>query len=226
VTRADKWLTMNLAFSWKWWLILPFLLLLGACAEEEEEVALLPPDPPQPSWGPVDEPDLPIPSWMNPDSLIRQWTDTFVAGIRTDTSDGRENFVFFPERFSPLDSITYTIEDGQITAMWGRFSPPAQELFLEYYFLNGDLRYIRHREWNLRPENSGAREMNFFLREGELFFVRDRKTVLEIGEPPARIAFHRLRPSQRPREDLVAEMEAHRSYVLDKVAEDLEKRRR
>lgn len=202
-----------------WYVVFAVLLVFAACVDQEDEVDALPPDPPQPAWGPVDEPDLPIPAWMNPDSLIRQWTDTFVAGIKTDTSEGRLNFVFYPKRFSITDSITYTVENGQITSMWARFSPPAQELFLEYYFLDGDLRYIRHREWNLRPENSGAREMNFFLKEGELYFVRDRKTVLEIGEPPARIAFHRLRPSQRPREDLVAEMEANRPYVLEKVAE-------
>lgn len=197
--------------------LLPLLGLLWMAGCEEPLDEPLPAEPEQPTWGVVDEPDLPVPEWMNPDSLIRQWTDTLVGSIKTDTLQGRRRVVLYPATFTPIDSVAYTVEGGNLTSIIARFTPPAQELYLEYYFHEGDLRYVRHREWNLRPENVGAREMNFFFKEGELFFVRDRKTALEIGEPPARIAFHRLRPSQRPREELLDEVQVYWPMVREMV---------
>lgn len=207
------------------------LLLAAACVEEpEEQTAPAEEETVQEEgelkypehWGDPNEPLLPVPAWWSQDSLRWQETDTLVVHMRTDETPSQKRGVIYPGTYTPMDSIAYTVEKGHLTSIIARYSPPAQELYLEYYFKDGDLRYVRHREWNMRPENCGAREMNMFLENGDMFFARERKTSLDIGEPPARIAFRRLQPSQRSKEEMIREMEAHWPRVREAVMSRLE----
>lgn len=201
--------------------LLLFTGIFLGCKEKPKEKKI---EEPLPEWGMIDEEDLPIPDWMDADSLKRQWTDTLVAYMKTEDNDSIKRYVIYPNSFRESDSIAYTVQNNKIASAIVRYTRPAQELFLEYYFQDGDLRYIRHREWTQRPENVGAREMNFFLEKNNLYFVRERKTPLNIGEPPARIAFRELQPSQRPKKELIREMEIYWPKVWETIQKDFQQR--
>ncbi len=205
-------------------LLLGIMLMLVAQACKEES-SVEPVKMKINNWGVMDvEDDLPIPDWMDKDSLIRQWTDTLVSTMRTDEGENRTRYVIFPNTFAETDSIAYTVVNNQITSIIARHTKPAHELFLEYYYSEGDLRYARQREWTQRPENCGAREINFFLKNKNIFYVRERKTVLDFGEPPARIGFYSLQPSQRPKQELIDDLNAYLPLVTDIVEKDYQMR--
>lgn len=215
-------------------LILFALLALAAvaCTQEgkqeprpkQEEEPALPRYPSADNFGVIDEPDKPVPAWMDGDVQRRSLVDTMVGYIRMEDHQNVRRYVIYPKAYSERDSIVYTLRDGVMEGIIVRFSPPAQEIYLEYYFENGDMRYARRREWNLRPENVGAREIGIFLQKGEMFFVRERRVELDLGEAPARIAFRELQPSQRPKEEIQREYEEYWPKVRDLIAEDIAKR--
>lgn len=188
----------------------------------EEELVQEESADPMADWCSDKGPDVPVPDWMRKDTLIIAWTDTMVGKVQFDNTKGSRRYVVFTDTFGPADSIEYVVKDGKLWGIIARYSPPAQELIIEYYFHDGDLRYIRHREWNKRPENYGALEFGFFFEKGELYYVRDRYvTDLEIWEPPARLACKKLRPSHIPREQLESEYKKFITGVMDKVKADM-----
>lgn len=191
---------------------------------KKEEEPVLPRYPSADNFGVIDEPDKPVPAWMDPDVQRRSLVDSMVGYIRMEDHENVSRHVIYPKTYQDRDSIVYTLRGDVLEGIIVRFSPPAQEIYLEYYFEGGDMRYARRREWNLRPENAGAREIGIFLEGGEMWFVRERKVDLDIGEAPARIAFRELQPSQRPREVLQKEFEEYWPTVRDLVAKDIAER--
>lgn len=215
-------------------LTLSILIALSAVAcqpeNKKEQVAskddepVLPRYPSADNFGVIDEPDKPVPAWMDSVVQRRSLVDTMVGYIRMEDHDNVRRYVIYPEIFRESDSIVYTLRGDVMEGIITRLSPPAQEIYLEYYFEDGDMRYARRREWNLRPENSGAREVGIFLQDGDMWFVRERKVDLDLGEAPARIAFRELQPSQRPREMIQKEFEEYWPKVRDLIAQDIARR--
>ncbi len=175
-------------------------------------------------WGEVEEPDLPIPDWMEKDTVKRKLTDTLVAYAISYATDSTQRYVLYPTIYSENDSIAYTILNNRLSNIITRITRPALELYLEYYFADGDLKYIRHREWNQRPENCGAREINFYLENKTINFVRERHVVLDLNEPPARIAFKKLQPSQRTIDVLTKDKDEYWPAIIGIVEKDLQMR--
>jgi hypothetical protein len=175
-------------------------------------------------FGEIEEPDLPVPNWMDKDTLKRKKIDTLAAYAISYATDSTQHYVIYPDFYSENDSISYTMLNHQLSTILARITRPTVELYLEYYFDDGDLKFIRHREWNQRPENSGAREIHFYLENQRIIFVRERTVSLDLTEPPARIAFKKMQPSQRPIEALNKDKDDYWPKINAFVEEDLNQR--
>lgn len=175
-------------------------------------------------FGEIEEPDLPVPDWMDKDTLKRKRIDTLVAYAISYATDSTKHYVLYPHIYSENDSISYTMLNNQLSNILARISRPTVELYLEYYFADGELKYIRHREWNQRPENSGAREMHFYLENQSITYVLERTVSLDLFEPPARIAFKKIQPSQRSIEALNKDKDDYWPKVYALVEKDISQR--
>ena len=176
-----------------------FLVLLsGSCSQDQESPKSLEKVVDSGRYEPID----PV-SWMKADTVLLAGIDQYVMAVRQMEDEGK----YFSRRIALSaafsDSMDYFLDAGQLIKIQSLNKGPAQELWLEYYLQDGNLVFMRHREWNHRPEASSAREIYFYFRDNELFFALERYLPLQAFQPPIELLDVPLKMSDRPKENLM-----------------------
>jgi len=146
-------------------------------------------------------PNLTDTSPLTKDSTLIAEVDNMVEEIYTTLRAGVnpvETSMNFKEE--EINMSYYDLEDGY--ARWdAKLSPDGFEHYPTFFLKDGEPIYFRFREWNMQS-NIGAGEVLVYLKDGKIFYAKERSMPLAQGQSPVALREKGHVDSKRTRKDL------------------------
>lgn len=131
--------------------------------------------------------------------------------------EGRE-YSFRPAIFNEQDDIRVFEKEGQLVRVVANFFPDSMQLRYVFYLKNGQLAFVRDRHWETTAK-PWSRETLSYLENGEIFCAFERRADLTANMPPTAVLVQPLLPSTRKRSEV---LEGYAPY-WEKVLKAIEK---
>lgn len=125
--------------------------------------------------------------WLRKDTMKIKLIDSLVGVTRDrmykDMTAAKQVLHF---EDAPLDSADVYIYKGELINVSYRYFDPGIEIWNDFFLKDGNVFFMRHREWNKRPEAHSAREVFFYFDNQErLEYAKERYKVLGLDSAPA-----------------------------------------
>lgn len=145
--------------------------------------------------------------WLKKDTLKIQLIDSLVGMTKERVyKDGTAKTVTYYFDNAPVDSADVSTYNGELINVSYRYFDPAQEVWNDIFIRQGEVFFVRHREWNKRPEAHSAREIFFYFQGGQLEYAKERYKVLGPENIPADLLWE-------PMLDYSRTLESAQSYL-------------
>ncbi len=135
----------------------------------------------------VEPEGTPASVWLQKDTTKIKLIDSLVGVTKEriyKDKTAKKMSIYFDD--APVDSAEVSIYKGELINVSYRYFDPAAEVWNDCFLKDGKLFFMRHREWNKRPEAHSAREIFFYFdNEEKLQFAKERYKVLGLQNVPA-----------------------------------------
>ncbi|MCF8238841.1 MAG: hypothetical protein K9I85_11835 [Saprospiraceae bacterium] len=197
-------------------IVLAFLLFLVQSCQEEGAA------PDRKQEAPA---GTPAEVWLHQDTLVLQHIDSLVGVTKArvyQDHTARTETLYFED--APVDSANVSFFNGEMVHVGYRYFDPAREIWNDCFLKDGKMYFMRHREWNKRPEAHSAREIFFYFDDQEsLQYARERYKVLGPQNIPADLLWEPMVDYPRTLEDAMTYVNHFwpkmRAHIQQKVKE-------
>ena len=108
-----------------------------------------------------------------------------------------------PHVYHENDDIRVFEKDGQLVRVVANFFPDSMQLRYVFYLKDGQLAFVRDRHWEI-TRTPWSRETLSYLENGEVFCAFERRANLAPNQPPTAVLVVPYSVSPRKRSEVVA----------------------
>ncbi len=192
------------------------MLFLGqSCQEEKAPPAVV-------EEKPVETPPE---VWLRKDTVFIQHIDSLVGLAKEHMYGDRtaQTTTYYFEN-APVDSAMVSFLDGKPINVSYRYFDPAREIWNDIFLRDEKMYFMRHREFNKRPEAHSAREAFFYFDDQEVLqYAKERYKVLGPQNIPADLLWEPINDYPRSLENAMTYVNHFwpemREVIMQKIAE-------
>lgn len=153
----------------------------------------------------------------NKDTLLIAEVDTMIEDIYKMLRAGAEPLETTMEFNGQAKNLSYYELPGGYSRWDAKFSPEGFERYVTFFLKDEEVIKFRFREWNMQ-QNLGAGEVMVYLKNGKIFYAKERTMALGVGQTPALLIDKPHNDSKRSKKELRNLMETY--YPSMKAAWD------